>query len=76
MPGRKEIHVVPSNGSWAVKRENSDDEQTFIRQSDAVDAARAQAQQIDAELIIHGEDGAIRQADSHGNDPFPPKDKT
>ena len=76
MSGRKEVHVVPSNGQWAVKRENSEDGQSYATQEDAIDAARTQARQDEAELIIHGEDGAIRQADSHGNDPYPPKDKT
>jgi hypothetical protein len=31
------------------------------------------ARQGGGELVIHGQDGRIRERNTHGNDPFPPK---
>jgi Uncharacterized protein conserved in bacteria (DUF2188) len=33
------------------------------------------ARQGQGELLIHGQDGRIRGRDSHGIDPFPPRDR-
>ncbi|MFA7109094.1 MAG: DUF2188 domain-containing protein [Sphaerochaetaceae bacterium] len=37
--------------------------------------ARKISKNQDTKLVIHGEDGKIQKADSHGNDSYPPKDK-
>lgn len=42
-------------------------------QREAADAARQIARNQQSELLIHGVNGRIRQRDSYGNDPFPPK---
>ena len=70
----KNQHVVPTRGRWGIKGEgNSRLTSTFDRQSDAIAAARQISRNQSSELIIHGRDGQIRERDSHGNDPFPPR---
>jgi len=73
---KKRIHVVPHNGSWATRGENqSRVSTTHDTQSDAIDVARRRAIKNRGEVIIHRPNGQIRDADSYGNDPFPPRDK-
>lgn len=74
--GRLNIHVVPRNEGWAVRREGAS-RPTSVHQTqrDAVDAAREIARSRHGELIIHGRDGRIRDRDSYGSDPMPPKDR-
>jgi uncharacterized protein YdaT len=68
-------HVVPRDGEWAVKGEgNKRDTSHHEKQSDAIDAARDIARNQRGEVVIHGRDGKIRDKDSYGNDPFPPRD--
>jgi hypothetical protein len=72
----KDQHVVPNGDKWAVKGEgNSRATSVHNTQSDAIDAARDIAINQKAEVVIHRRDGRIRDKDSYGNDPFPPKDK-
>ena len=61
-------HVVPNNGQWQVKRKN------FNTQKEAISYARNIAINQQSELVIHGRNGQIRDKDSYGNDPCPPKD--
>jgi len=69
-------HVVPSNGQWQVKRQGSEKAtKNFETQKQAIDYARSIAIKQQSELVIHGRDGRIRDKDSYGNDPCPPKDK-
>jgi hypothetical protein len=42
-------------------------------QREAIEAAREIARNQNTELFIHGRDGRIRERDSHGQDPFPPR---
>lgn len=70
----KNQHVVPTRGRWGIKGEgNSRLTSSFDRQSDAIAAARQISRNQSSELIIHGRNGQIRERDSHGNDPFPPR---
>ncbi|WP_110969133.1 DUF2188 domain-containing protein [Pseudomonas huaxiensis] len=70
----KNQHVVPHNGSWAVRGAgNSKVTKEFDTQRDAIDYARDIARNQESELLIHGRNGQIRERDSHGNDDFPPK---
>lgn len=70
----KNQHVVPTNGRWGVKGEgNTRMTSTFDRQSDAIAAARQISRNQGSELFIHGRNGQIRERDSHGKDPFPPR---
>nr|WP_293393876.1 DUF2188 domain-containing protein [Nevskia sp.] len=42
-------------------------------QREAVAAARDIARNQGTEMLIHGENGRIRERNTYGNDPFPPK---
>jgi uncharacterized protein YdaT len=70
----KNQHVVPHEDGWAV-RGAGNDRATSVHdtQAQAIDRARSIAQNQGSELLIHGRDGRIRERDSHGGDPFPPK---
>lgn len=71
---RKNQHVVPHGDGWAVKGAgNTRATSIHDTQREAVDAGRAIAERQGSELVIHRPDGRIRDKDSHGQDPFPPK---
>lgn len=71
---KRNVHVVPRDGEWAIRREGAQrDSSHHGTQSSAIDAARQTAQRESTELLIHGRNGQIRERDSHGHDPFPPK---
>ena len=74
---RKTHHVVPnSEGGWDVKGGGSKRAiKHHERKTDAVDHARGISRNQESELVIHNKDGRISNADSHGNDPYPHKDK-
>ena len=71
----KKQHVVPHpDGGWQVKGEgNSRATVRTETQKDAINIARDIARNQGSELVIHRSDGTIRDKDSHGRDPFPPK---
>lgn len=73
----KDYHVVPQHGNgWTVRQSGSKSTLgSFRTQADAARAGRTYAQQSRSELVIHRPNGQIRQKDSYGNDPCPPKDK-
>lgn len=71
---RKGQHVVPAGGKWAVRKSGSSrSTETFATQGEAIDRAREIAKNQGTELYIHGRDGKIRERDSYGRDPHPPK---
>ncbi|MEH3036068.1 MAG: DUF2188 domain-containing protein [Sphingomonas adhaesiva] len=70
----KNQHVVPHAGGWAVRGAgNGRATSVHDTQRDAIDAARGIAQNQHSELLIHGRNGQIRDRDSYGSDPFPPR---
>lgn len=70
----KRIHVVPHVSGWAARREGSSRVgSTHPTQAAAIDAARTTAIRERGEVIIHRPNGKIRDANSYGNDPYPPK---
>jgi hypothetical protein len=72
---KKNIHVVPSGGTWAVKPEGSNTPiSTHLTQGAAEEAGRRAAEQNQSEVVIHRPNGQIRDKDSYGNDPNPPRD--
>lgn len=72
----KNIHVVPKNGRWAVKQEGKDNPlPTHRTQELARQSAVPIAKEKGSEVVTHGKDGKIRDKDSYGNDPCPPKDR-
>lgn len=68
-------HVMPHpDGGWQVKGENASKVTARTRtQRQAIDIARQIARNQASELVIHRPNGQIRDKDSHGNDPYPPK---
>lgn len=70
----KNQHVVPHENGWAVKGEgNSKATSVHRTQKEAIEQARGISKNQKSELFIHGRNGQIRERDSHGNDPYPPK---
>lgn len=75
--GRKSTHIVPSSrGGWDVKQGGGERVSRHCdTKADAVDTGRTISRNQSTELVIHGKDGRIQRAESHGHDPCPPKDK-
>ena len=74
MPRRRNQHVVPTKDGWAVKRAGSQKAtKVFGTQQEAIDRGRQIARNQQSELLIHGRDGRIREKNTYGRDPFPPK---
>lgn len=73
---KKDIHVVPHNGAWATRKEGAERVgHTAGTQREAFELARTQAKREQVEVVIHRPNGQIRNSNSYGNDPCPPKDK-
>jgi uncharacterized protein YdaT len=71
---KKNQHVVPHNGEWAVRGAgNQRVTSTHGTQADAAAAARKIAINQHSEVVIHRPNGQIRDKDSYGRDPFPPR---
>ena len=71
----KNQHVTPhSDGGWQVI--GAGNKRATVRtdtQREAIEIARDIARNQKSELVIHRKDGRIREKDSYGNDPYPPK---
>lgn len=68
-------HVVPYQGKWAVRGErNPSVSSVHATQAEAIQSAKWQAQVRQSEVVIHNRQGQIRDKDSYGPDPFPPRD--
>ena len=71
-----DIHVVPQGNQWAVKKEGAERASSLHdTQNDAIQQARETAIREQTEVVIHRPNGQIRDSDSYGRDPYPPKDK-
>jgi len=72
----KNIHVTHrQDGDWAVIGEgDSRASSLHPTQGEAIEVGRQIAQNNNSELFIHDRDNKIRDRDSYGNDPFPPRD--
>lgn len=71
----KNQHVTPHhNGGWQVKGANNKRATAVVNtQKEAIKIAIQIAKNQKSEVLIHGENGQIREKNSYGNDPFPPK---
>jgi uncharacterized protein YdaT len=73
---KKNQHVVPHGEKWAVKGEKNEKATKVVdTQAEAIKIAREIAINKQSEVVIHRKDGKIRDKDSYGNDPNPPKDQ-
>jgi len=71
---KKGQHVVPSTSGWSVKKAGSTRaSSTHKTQADAIAAGTKIAKNQKTELYVHGRDGRIRERNSYGKDPYPPK---
>lgn len=76
MVSKRPIHMVPHNSGWAKRREGATRVSgTFLTQANAAGTVRDVARRDQTEMRIHGKDGRIRERESYGNDPCPPRDK-
>ncbi|MFO1443296.1 DUF2188 domain-containing protein [Bacillus sp. Bva_UNVM-123] len=71
----KNQHVTPhSGGGFQVKgAENSRATKVFNTQREAISYGREIAKNQQSELVIHNLKGRIREKNSYGNDPYPPR---
>lgn len=75
MANEKDRHVVPRDGEWVVVKPGADRASSVHdTQRKAIEQARRTAEQTRGEVVIHGRDGRIRDKDSFGKDPCPPRD--
>ena len=72
---KKNQHVTPHPaGGWQVKGDNKSRATARTKtQSEAIKIARDIAINNHSEVVIHRTNGRIRDKNSYGNDPFPPK---
>lgn len=74
MTSKRNQHVVPTKGGWAVKRAGSSKAtKVFPTQQEAIERGREIAVNQRSELLIHGRDGRIREKSTYGRDAYPPK---
>ncbi len=73
----KNIHITHrEDGTWAVIGEKDKRASSLHdSQRDAIEAGHPLAQNNKSELVIHDRDNRIRDKDSYGNDPCPPRDR-
>lgn len=73
MAGRNQ-HVVSHQRGWAVKGEGNQRATAVLpTQRAAIDRGTSIARNQESELLVHGRNGQIRERNSYGNDPHPPK---
>lgn len=74
MSKRKNQHIVPHSKGWAVKSEGSSRASgIFETQREAIARGTEIAKSQQSELFIHNRQGQIRERNTYGNDPYPPK---
>jgi hypothetical protein len=67
-------HFVKRDDGWAVRKEGgSRDSSHHWTQKRAIDAETESAKNQRGEVLIHDRHGKIRDHNSYGNDPFPPR---
>ena len=72
--GRRGIHVTPRGKKWAVVSSGSLRAHRVVpTQKEAKEIALGQVKRSGGELYIHGRNGRIRERNTYGKDPYPPK---
>ena len=68
------VHTVPNPvGSGWVNEVGGDVTSRHRTQRTAIESGRREAIQQETEHFIHNREGQIRERNSYGNDPYPPK---
>jgi hypothetical protein len=72
---RVSYHVVSRpEGKWSVRKTGDRRaSRVFGNRSEAILYARSMARNSRGEMIVHGRDGMIRDHDTYGKDPVPPR---
>jgi hypothetical protein len=71
---KKAVHTVRHGDGWANRREGSERvSSTHRTQAEAAKEGREVARRDKTEHFIHDRKGQIRERNSYGNDPHPPK---
>ncbi len=67
--------ITPNQkGGWDLKKDGAKKAtKHFDTQAQAIKEGRPISKNQETEFVIHDKKGKIRAADSHGNDPYPPK---
>lgn len=74
MSKKPPVHTVPHGDGWANRRAGSQRvSQTYDTQREAQAAGRETARREQTEHLTHGRNGQIRERNSYGNDPNPPR---
>ena len=68
-------HITPhKGGGWQVKGAGNHKATLVTRtQSEAIQLGKSIAKAQGSELFVHNKQGQIRERNSYGNDPYPPK---
>jgi hypothetical protein len=67
-------HVTPRGNQWTVTGEGNSKATVIVQtQGEAIRIAKPIATNQGGDVIIHGRNGQIRERNSYGNDPYPPK---
>ena len=67
-------HVTRRGNQWAVTGAGNSRATAIVpTQQQAISIAKPIAQNQSGDVVIHGRNGQIRERNSYGNDPFPPK---
>lgn len=70
----KNVHVTKHDKGWQVKEEKTGKVLKVAQtQAEAIKAGTKIAKSNSSEIFVHGRDGKIRERNTFGNDPFPPK---
>lgn len=68
------IHITPHEKGWQVKRAgNGKASKVCSTQKECIAYGTELAKKHGSELYIHNKHGRIREKNSFGNDPYPPK---
>lgn len=75
MRKNKQVWVSPTKtGEWRVHKPHSERAIKIVEtQKEGFDLGRQVAKNQHSELIVQGRDGRIREKNTYGHDPFPPK---
>lgn len=69
---KKNYHIVKSGSHWTVKS-NGLILSGHNTQKQAIESGKMIAKLTKGELVIHGMNGEIREKNSYGSDPYPPR---
>ena len=74
MSKRNSVHTTPNpNGSGWVTQSDGQIISHHRFQRTAIERGRSEAIEVGGEHVIHRPNGQIRDSNSYGNDPFPPR---